>query len=83
MLLGVNSPWEVKDVQLKLDDKKVEIELGWQWGADAICRSAAASVPFMIARRSGRGGIWTRCSSRRSFGLVCRGRTVRSTASRR
>jgi hypothetical protein len=31
MLLGVNSPWEVKDVQLKLDDKKVEIQLGWQW----------------------------------------------------
>jgi transposase len=37
MLLGVNSPWEVKDVQLKLDDKKVQIELGWQWGSDAAC----------------------------------------------
>jgi transposase len=37
MLLGVGSPWEVKDVQLKLDDKKVEIELGWQWGAAAPC----------------------------------------------
>jgi transposase len=37
MLLGVNSPWEVKDVQLKLDAKKVEIELGWQWGSDAVC----------------------------------------------
>ena len=37
MLLGVNSPWEVKDVQLKLDDKKVVIELGWEWGSDATC----------------------------------------------
>ena len=37
MLLGVKSPWEVKDVQLKLDDQKVEIELGWQWGSDAAC----------------------------------------------
>ncbi len=37
MLLGVGSPWEVKDVELKLDDKKVEIELGWQWGAAAQC----------------------------------------------
>ena len=37
LLLGVHSPWQVQDVQLKLDDKKVEIELGWQWGADAIC----------------------------------------------
>ena len=26
LLLGVGSPWEVKDVQLKLDDKKVEID---------------------------------------------------------
>jgi transposase len=34
---GVNSPWEVKDLQLKLDDKKVEIELGLPWGADALC----------------------------------------------
>jgi transposase len=36
-LLGVGSPWEVKGVQLKLAEKKVEIELGWQWGADARC----------------------------------------------
>lgn len=37
LLLGVNSPWEVKTVELKLGEKKVEIELGWQWGADAQC----------------------------------------------
>jgi transposase len=37
MLLGVGSPWEVKDVHLKLDAKRVEIELGWQWGAAAPC----------------------------------------------
>ena len=29
-LLGIGSPWEVKDVGLKLQEKKVEIELGWQ-----------------------------------------------------
>lgn len=37
LLLGVGSPWEVKDVSLKLDAKQVEIELGWQWGAAAQC----------------------------------------------
>src|SRR5512137_3001704 len=37
MLLGVGRPWEVKDVQLKLDTKRVEIELSWQWGAAASC----------------------------------------------
>ena len=37
LLLGVGSPWEVKNVELKLGEKKVEIELGWQWGASAKC----------------------------------------------
>ena len=37
LLLGVGSPWEVKDVVLKLEAKTVEIELGWQWGAAAEC----------------------------------------------
>jgi len=36
-LLGINSPWEVKTVELKLAQRKVEIELGWQWGAAAKC----------------------------------------------
>ena len=36
-LLGVGSPWEVKNVELKPAEKRVEIELGWQWGADAQC----------------------------------------------
>ena len=37
LLLGIGSPWEVKNVELKLTEKKVEIELSWQWGADAQC----------------------------------------------
>lgn len=37
LLLGIGSPWEVKTVELKLAEKKVEIELGWQWGAAAQC----------------------------------------------
>jgi transposase len=37
LLLGVGSPWEVKTVELKLQEKKVEIELGWQWGSAAKC----------------------------------------------
>ena len=36
-LLGIGSPWEVKTVELKLLEKQVVIELGWQWGADAQC----------------------------------------------
>ena len=37
LLLGIGSPWEVKTVELKLQEKKVEIELGWQWGSAAKC----------------------------------------------
>jgi len=28
--LVVGSPWEVKGVDLKLEEKKLKIELGWQ-----------------------------------------------------
>ena len=62
LLLGIGSPWEVKTVELKLQQKKVEIELGWQWGRRPSARNADGNVRFMIAPRSGRGGIWTRCS---------------------
>ena len=37
LLLGIGSPWEVKTVDLKLLEKQVVIELGWQWGAAAKC----------------------------------------------
>ena len=37
LLLGIGSPWEVKTVDLNLEAKKMEIELGWQWGAAAKC----------------------------------------------
>jgi transposase len=37
LLLGISSPWEVKAVDLQLAEKRVEIEVGWQWGSDAQC----------------------------------------------
>jgi transposase len=37
LLLGIGSPWQVKTVELKLKEKKVEIQLDWQWGAPAVC----------------------------------------------
>ena len=61
LLLGIGSPWEVKTVQLKLQEKKVEIELDWQ-GSRPSAWNADGSVRSTTARRSGRGGIWTRCS---------------------
>ena len=37
LLLGIGSPWQVTAVELKLAEKQVDIELGWQWGAAAKC----------------------------------------------
>lgn len=37
LLLGIGSPWEVETVELKLQERKVEIQLDWHWGADAQC----------------------------------------------
>jgi transposase len=45
-LLGIGSPWEVKAVELKLEAKQVEIELGWQWGAAAPCPECGRECPI-------------------------------------
>ena len=37
LLLGIGSPWKVQTVELKLAEKQVAIELGWQWGQAAQC----------------------------------------------
>lgn len=37
LLLGVNSPRDVTNVALKLEEQRLEIQLGWQWGSDAVC----------------------------------------------
>lgn len=36
-LLGVNSPWEVQSVDLNLDQKYVEIKVGWTAGQQVLC----------------------------------------------
>lgn len=56
LLLGVGSPWEVKAVNLKLEEKRVEIELGWQWGSAACCPECgrACSIHDTAAERTWR-----------------------------
>lgn len=56
LLLGVSSPWEVKTVDLKLGEKKVEIELDWQWGLDATCPECgrACSIHDRVPERTWR-----------------------------
>ena len=56
LLLGIGSPWEVKTVELKLSERKVEIELGWNWKT----APGRARSPFQF-RSSGLTQIW--CNS--------------------
>lgn len=45
-LLGINTPWKVQQVDLKLKDKCVEIQLGWVWGSYAKCPECQAECPI-------------------------------------
>ena len=56
LLLGMGSPWEVKTVDLQRAEKKVEIELGWQWGSAAQCPECGCecSLPDRAPERTWR-----------------------------
>lgn len=65
LLLGIGSPWGVKTVELKLSEKKVEIELGWPWGSAAKCPECgrACSIHDSAPSREGwSGGNWINSS---------------------
>jgi hypothetical protein len=65
LLLGIGSPWEVKTVELKLAEKSVEIELGWQWGSAAKCPECGreCSIHDSAPWSEGwNGGNWTNSS---------------------
>lgn len=49
LLLGIASPWQVKNVTLKLSEKRVEIELGWSAGAKAKCPACGQDCPLYDA----------------------------------
>ena len=74
LLLGIGSPWEVKAVDLNLEVKQVEIELGWQWGAAAKCPECgrACSIHDCAPER-----IWRHLDTMQ-FTTLIRARTPRS-----
>lgn len=37
LLLGIEAPWTVEDVQLDMPGKRVDIRVGWKQGAEATC----------------------------------------------
>jgi transposase len=46
LLLGIGSPWEVTGVELIMAEKRVEIELAWQWGQAARCAVCGKECPI-------------------------------------
>ena len=74
LLLGIGSPWEVKTVELKLPEKKVEIELSWQWGQSAQCPECggACSIHDSAPERT-----WRHLDTMQ-FATLIRARTPRS-----
>ena len=45
-LLGIGSPWKVEAVHLQLNEKKVEIQLAWEWGSAAKCPVCGKDCPL-------------------------------------
>jgi transposase len=74
LLLGIGSPWEVKTVELKMADKKVEIELVWQAGAKAKCAECGkeCSIHDSAPERT-----WRHLDTMQ-FATIIRARTPRS-----
>jgi transposase len=45
LLLGIGSPWQVKEVDLKLQEQRVEVEVGYESGASVACPQCGQACP--------------------------------------
>ena len=62
-LLGLEDPWTVSRVELKVKEQRVDVWAGHPEGISGPVRSAERHCPCTTIRRSAAGGIWTAASS--------------------
>lgn len=59
-LLELEDPWQVVAVELRDEDRSVEIEVEWPASYKASCPSAGGLARSTTTPRRVGGGIWTR-----------------------
>jgi len=78
-ILGISTPWYVARVDLKTEEKRVELWLAHEatrWP----CPECGAVLAGSTTLRSGPGAIWTRASLKRTCMRRFRGCSVRRMA---
>ncbi len=58
-ILGIEAPWQVERVELKLSQGEVHVYLAHQNQPEWLVRNAVPSARSTIISRSGNGDIWT------------------------
>ena len=79
-ILGIETPWLVERVELKLAGGEVHVYLEHQEMGNWPCAECGASCPLYAIKGSGNGGIWTPASIRPFCMLGHRGPSVESMA---
>ncbi len=81
LLLGLDDAWQVDSVDLQLEEQMVVIRLEHR-GKGSYVLNVDVHAHRQISLPNEHGVTWTQCSSRPSYGLVCRAPIVASVASR-
>ena len=58
-LLDLQSPWEVIDVDLDLEENRMSVRVEYRNGVNVLCFTIWMQLPW---HRNVAGGIWKRCS---------------------
>lgn len=82
LLLGLDESWKVADVDLFVEEKRVEIELKYV-GKDVNCPDCNKRVGLPITLQNDAGGTWIRCSSKLRSVREFRDQLVTSAAIKR
>ena len=77
-ILGIETPWYVKSVDLKLEVGEVHVHLGHEPVADWQCPECGSRCKlYETTSRRGTGGTWILANTRQSCTLSRRGASVR------
>lgn len=72
-ILGLREPWEVREVELSVEGKRVTVSVGYREGNLVGMSGEPGEVAVSRSCGHAAGGIWIRADLRRSWRRGCRG----------